>query len=191
MEIENQLTIGKRKTLTSMTEFDAPPPLTKILNELVDGAPPGGAYVLNAGDPGLLKSLKKLSAQDASAVPVGGTASVAAHVDHLRYGFELFHRWSNGEEPYSTADWNKSWERNVVTDKEWQDRLKALEDELDAWRVAMQKLRPLNEMEQNGVVGIVVHLAYHVGAIRQIHRGLRGPSANEAVETHLDPQQLG
>lgn len=174
-----------------MPTFDALPPLTRILNELVDGPPSDGAYVLNAGDSGLLKSLEKLSAKEASAIPAGGTASVAAHVDHIRYGFELLNRWSKGEEPFSTADWTKSWERVAVTDKEWQARREALKDELTAWRTAIKNLRPLNEMEQNGIVGSVVHLAYHLGAMRQIHRALRGPSAHEAVETNLDPQQLG
>ena len=37
--------------------------LTHLFSELVDGATdPGGAFVLNAGDPGLLRSLEKLSA---------------------------------------------------------------------------------------------------------------------------------
>ena len=35
--------------------------------------------------------------------------------------------------------------------------------------------RALTPVELNGVVGSVVHLAYHVGAIRQIHAGARGP----------------
>jgi hypothetical protein len=34
-------------------------------------------------------------------------------------------------------------------------------------------------MEVDGVIGSVVHLAYHVGAIRQIHAEARGPKAND------------
>ena len=42
--------------------------LTTLFSELVDGAkaPVGGNFVLNSGDPGLLASLDKLSAADAS-----------------------------------------------------------------------------------------------------------------------------
>jgi hypothetical protein len=32
-------------------------------------------------------------------------------------------------------------------------------------------------MELNGVIASVAHLAYHLGAIRQIDRAIRGPSA--------------
>jgi hypothetical protein len=31
-------------------------------------------------------------------------------------------------------------------------------------------------MELNGVVGSIAHLAYHLGAIRQIDRAARGPA---------------
>lgn len=164
-----------------MHGFDAIPPLTKILKELVNGAPPGDAYILNPGDPGLFRSIEKLSAQEASAIPAGGNASVAAHVDHVRYGFELFRRWSEGEQPYATADWTQSWQRVVVGEKEWRERIESLKAEIAAWRSAMQNPPPLSDIEQNGVAGIVVHLAYHLGAIRQINRALRGPSAQESA----------
>lgn len=32
----------------------------------------------------------------------------------------------------------------------------------------------------NGAIGSIAHLAYHLGAIRQIDRGTRGPSAEQA-----------
>ena len=41
--------------------------LAQLFGELVDGAPEGGAaFILNSGDAGLLRSLDKLSAADAS-----------------------------------------------------------------------------------------------------------------------------
>jgi hypothetical protein len=32
-----------------------------------------------------------------------------------------------------------------------------------------------------GAIAIVAHLAYHLGAIRQIDRSIRGPSAEQAA----------
>src|SRR5690348_5625268 len=174
-----------------MTRFDAVGPLINILSELVDGPPVASAYVLNAGDAGLLKSLHGLSAKDASAIPPNGGASIAAHVDHLRYGFELLNRWSRGEEPFATADYAASWDRIAVSNSEWRERIDSLTREMETWKESMKNLRDLTATEQNGVVASVVHLAYHFGAIRQINRGLRGPSAREAIETNLDPEQLG
>jgi hypothetical protein len=84
--------------------------LARLFAELVDGAPKSGGFVLNAGDEGLLRSLDKISAADAS-VPTPTGSTIAAHVDHLRYGLTLMNRWSKGENPFKNADWAASWRK--------------------------------------------------------------------------------
>ena len=154
--------------------------LSALLSELVDGAPVTGAFVLNRGDPGLLRSLDRLSAEAASRVHEGG-ASIAAHVDHLRYGLSLMNRWASGEDPFADADWGVSWRRTSVNEDEWDRLRQELRDEAHRWLTALQRPRDdLDEVEASGVIGSVVHLAYHVGAIRQIDRTARGPAATEA-----------
>lgn len=69
-----------------------------LFRELIHGAPKEGAFMLNGGDPGLLASLDRLPANEASASAEGG-GSVAAHVDHIRYGLSLMNRWSEGRTP--------------------------------------------------------------------------------------------
>ena len=86
--------------------------LRTILAEMLHG-PTASGYLLNHNDVGILRSLDRLSAQAASATH-GGGASIAAHVDHLRYGFSLMNRWAAGENPYGDADWTVSWRKNVV-----------------------------------------------------------------------------
>ncbi len=154
--------------------------LTTLLSELVDGAPITGAYVLNRGDPGLLRSLDRLSAEAASAISDGGS-SVAAHVDHLRYGLSLMNRWASGEDPFSDADWGVSWRRTTVNESEWGDLRAELRGEAHRWLDALQRPRDIDEVELNGVIASIVHLAYHVGAIRQMDRTARGPSANDSA----------
>lgn len=153
--------------------------LPNLLNELLDGSAFEATWVLNPQDPGLLQSLDKLSAEQASAVPSSGGASIAAHVDHLRYGLELLNRWSKGENPFGDADYSASWKRIVVSDAEWAARRDELRTQARAWRDAIQTPRDLNDFELTGVVGSIVHLAYHLGAIRQIDRSIRGPAAND------------
>jgi hypothetical protein len=75
----------------------------QLFNEPVDGAPSTGACILNPDDPGLLGSLGRLSAQNASLSREGG-AMIAAHVAHLTYGLSLLNRWAAGEEPFQDAD---------------------------------------------------------------------------------------
>ena len=50
--------------------------LALLASELLHG-PTGDCYVLNQGDVGLLRSLDRLQASDASAVPASGGASIA------------------------------------------------------------------------------------------------------------------
>lgn len=156
-------------------------PLTTLLSELVDGAPVSGAYVLNRGDPGLLRSLDRLSAEAASGTHAGG-APIAAHVDHLRFGLSLMNRWARGENPFADADWGMSWRRTKVDDDEWMRLRMELRDEARSWLETLEHPRSVDEVELNGVIGSIVHLAYHIGAIRQIDRAARGPSNEESVD---------
>ena len=162
-----------------MAETRATHAVLHLLNELFDGPVPQAGFVLNLGDPGLFASLDKLTAQQASVIPAGGGASIAAHVEHLRYGLELANRWSRGENSYADANYAASWERTTVSDNEWAERRQALRAEAQAWREALQQPRELTDLELNGVVSTAVHLAYHLGAIRQIDRSIRGPAAND------------
>ena len=149
--------------------------LATLFSELVEGAPAGNAYMLNGGDAGLLKSLDKLPAAAASAVTSTGS-SIAAHIDHLRYGLSLMNRWSAGENPFKDADWSASWRRTTVSEDEWRALRAALRDEAGRWLKALRVPRDVQEIELNGMIGSVAHLAYHLGAIRQINDRLRGPA---------------
>jgi hypothetical protein len=153
--------------------------LETLFREFVDGPPGTEAYMLNAGEVGLLRSLDVLSAEAASATPPSGGASIAAHVDHLRYGLSLMNRWANGDpNPFATADWSTSWTRTRVTNQEWATLRKTLADETHKWLAALRAPRDYAQLELNGVIGSVAHLGYHLGAIRQIDRSIRGPAAS-------------
>lgn len=156
-----------------------PRSLETLFRELIDGPDATAAWMLNGGDVGLLRSLDTLSAVAASAAPMAGAATIAAHVDHLRYGLSLMNRWSHGErDPWSTADWTISWKRSTVNDQEWAELRQSLAREARTWLETLRSLRDYDEMELNGVIASVAHLAYHFGAIRQIDRSIRGPLAH-------------
>jgi hypothetical protein len=158
-----------------MNTRDLAATLTTLFGELVDGPPGRTAYMLNGGDVGLLRSLDKLTARDASAAPRGG-ATIAAHVDHLRYGLSLMNRWSAGEHPFDDADWSASWRKTTVSDAEWHTLRAELAAEARRWLEALRVPRDVELIELNGIVGSIAHLAYHLGAIRQIDRTARGPA---------------
>ena len=148
--------------------------LPSLLAELAFGVPEGPAYVLNRGDAGLLGSLDRLTPEQASASSQGG-ASVAAHVEHLRYGLSLLNRWAGGEDPFADADWAAAWRTTTVDTAEWADLQARLRQEVERWHAALREPRELRGPDLDTAVGSVVHLAYHLGAIRQIVAALRGP----------------
>jgi hypothetical protein len=146
-----------------------------LFREVTMGTAADAAWVLNPGDRGLLASLEALSAGDASARP-GGRASIAAHTDHVRYGLHLLNRWASGEaDPFSTADYSASWRRQTVTEREWKDLRDMLARESRDWQAALRLPRHLDVMALSGMISSVVHLAYHLGAIRQLNAAAAGP----------------
>jgi hypothetical protein len=158
----------------------AAPALRNLLNELLDGPAADVAYVLNPGDRGLLKSLVVLSAEQASRVSESGGSSIAAHVEHVRYGLEVLNRWAGGDQnAFANANYAVSWRRTHVSDDEWRARIDQLRREAHKWREHVLRPRDLDETEVTGMIGSVVHLAYHMGAIRQMDRALRGPAARD------------
>jgi hypothetical protein len=155
--------------------------LALLFSELIEG-PANDCYMLNKGDGGLLKSLDALSAAAASKVPPAGGASIAAHVDHVLYGLSLFNRWAAGEEDaWDDADWTASWEHASVSDDEWQALRDQLRIEARKWNESLALARDLEGIELNGAIASIAHLAYHMGAIRQIDRSIRGPAAEDVA----------
>jgi len=150
--------------------------LTRLFSELVDGAhEPGGAFILNSGDIGLLRSLDTLSPAAASR-SVNGGATIAAHAQHLRYGLSLMNRWATeGGNPFADATWDEAWKTTGVDGNEWQEIRGGLRDAAERWTQSLGSPRDVSEVELAGMIASIAHLAYHLGAIRQIDRDLRGP----------------
>jgi hypothetical protein len=143
--------------------------LVKLLTEIFDGPPGDEAYLLNPGDPGLLRQLDSISAGDASARPMPGKTTIAAHVDHVHYGFTLFNRWATGEaNPWAGADWNASWQRTTVTEDQWRKLRENLRSAAETWRNFVRTHNDWSELTAAGALSSAAHTAYHVGAIRQI-----------------------
>lgn len=157
------------------------PALTAIFAELTAGAATTGGFVLNAGDAGLLASLDRLDATGASSSSDGG-ATIAAHTAHLAYGLSLMNRWAaEGGNPFAGARWDDAWRTAAVDDREWEKIRASLRDEATRWSEQLSRPREVMAIELNGMIGSVAHLAYHLGAIRQIAKGARGPRETTSV----------
>ena len=159
-----------------MNTSDITPSLATLFSELVDGANNrGGAFVLNSGDAGFVKSIQKLSATDASRSVHGG-ATIAAHVQHVRYGLSLMNRWAReGGDPFADATWEAAWKISGVNEAQWDEIRKGMASEAHTWLEVFRQPRDVSGVELSGMIGSIAHLAYHLGAIRQIDKSTRGP----------------
>ena len=160
-----------------MNTADVNSALARLFSELVDGANSRtGGFVLNTGDLGLLRSLDKLSAADASRA-VNDGATIAAHAQHVRYGLSLMNRWATeGGNPFADAKWDEAWKTSLVNEDAWQDIRRGLRAETQRWLAALNVPRNVTDIELTGVIASIAHLAYHLGAIRQIDKQTRGPT---------------
>jgi hypothetical protein len=149
--------------------------LAHLFSELVDGVTSSSGFVLNTGDIGLLKSLEHLSAADASRSTNDG-ATIAAHAQHVRYGLSLMNEWTaNGGDPFANARWDEAWKIKAVNDAQWEEIREGLGQEAHRWVEVLRTPREASGVDFTGLVSSIVHLAYHLGAIRQINKDTRGP----------------
>jgi hypothetical protein len=143
--------------------------LSTLLTEIFDGPPGDEAYLLNPGDPGLLRQLESIDARAASNRPMPGRTTIAAHVDHVHYGLSLLNRWAAGEaNPWAEADWNASWQRGSVSETEWRALRDRLRQAVQTWQAAVAARTAWDHTSAAGALSSAAHTAYHLGAIRQI-----------------------
>ena len=159
-----------------MLTTDTTRTLTRLFSELVDGAnDPGSAFMLNSGDVGLLRSLDQLSPAAASRAVDDG-ATIAAHAQHVRYGLSLMNRWAvEGGNPFADAKWEEPWKIAGVDALQWQEIRSGLREESQRWLHALASPRDVTDVELAGMIASIAHVAYHLGAIRQIDKSARGP----------------
>jgi hypothetical protein len=159
-----------------MLTIDSSRSLSHLFAELVDGVTSSrGGFMLNTGDVGILASLDKLSARDASRSTEGG-ATIAAHTQHVRYGLSLMNQWAaEGGDPFADAKWGEAWNISAVDDDRWTEIRRGLRHETGRWLNVLKTPREVTGIEFSGLVASIGHLAYHLGAIRQIDKTARGP----------------
>lgn len=159
-----------------MNTADIARTLAGLFSELADGTNGAfGPFILNSGDAGLLRSLDLLTPEEASQSSNGG-ATIAAHALHVTYGLSLMNRWAReGGNPFADATWDEAWKTSRVDDAAWNEIRRGLRDEVHNWLEILRTPREAGDIELAGMMGSIAHLAYHLGAIRQITKRGRGP----------------
>lgn len=149
-----------------------------ILQEAMEGGKigQGTAFVENTREDGvahgLLPTLERLSAAQASR-NIGGT-SIAGQARHAAFHMEVMVRWErdNDRGPF---DWKGSFLPTQVSDAEWaalQARVRDAYADLVAFARTQKDKTPDGDAT-GGLAGAVAHVAYHLGAIRQMLKGVQ------------------
>ncbi len=137
---------------------------------------PRGTWIIsNEPDSGLLKTLEKVTASDASkSFGFPGASTIAAHTNHLRFTLELANRAYRGENPYADANWSNSWSVQTVEESEWLEMVAELRRQYQLFRKSVEEGIPWHDADtRTGTMGQVAHGAYHLGAIRKIIQMIR------------------
>lgn len=153
--------------MSSINARDFSASLSYLFQETFEGSPPQGSIYLDKGI-GVFNTIANLNGESASRSIAG--ANIAAHTEHLRYYLEVLNNFVNGT--VQVADWNRSWQIKDVSDEEWQEIKKNLRAE---YKIVSETIRTHDNWNQDTIteaIAIVVHTAYHLGAIRQIIKGV-------------------
>lgn len=139
--------------------------------ELLEGMPEGDPTWVTSGGPegGIYGTLGALSAEQASTEIDGTTA--AAHAEHVRWALQLVNDYFDGKEP--TSGWSESWLVSRVDEAAWdalRAKLRATGERLLTNVRDSQQWG--DEMSINGALASYGHTAYHLGAMRQLHKRL-------------------
>lgn len=145
--------------------------LLHVLGEACEGGRPGagtafldGTRADGSGNHGLFATLDALSAARASdPTPLG--LSVAAHAAHSAYHLEVGVRWVRGDR--GPFDWPGSFEPRVVDEAGWRALRERVREAYDGV-VSLARGNPTwDEDAAGGLAGLLAHVVYHLGAIRQ------------------------
>jgi hypothetical protein len=142
--------------------------VVEMLRETFEGGLPGqGTQYLDHGS-GIRTTLAGVTADQASR-RLDGRPSIAAHARHMNFHLRVASEWIQGN--HEKRDWLASFEPQTVTDEEWPRLRQDLEVSRTELIRVLRSLSPERFLEEGAGLGAIAHLAYHLGAIRQlIHR---------------------
>ncbi len=134
-----------------------------LLKETFEGSPPEGSHYLDR-EVGVLNTIEKISAQNASRLISGAT--VAAHLEHARFYLEILPEFMNGRT--EKVDWNESWLVKTVDEAQWNLLKENVQRNYEKVAEMFQTIAVWDDEKVGGAMAIIVHTAYHLGAMRQI-----------------------
>jgi len=136
----------------------------ELMRETFEGGLPGKGTQYLDHDSGILNTLRSRTAKEVSQ-ELGRHPSVAAHVRHMMFHLKVASEWIKGD--HGKRDWKGSFLPQTVTEEEWDLLLAAFEEAKEEYLKVIRALPEEKQVSESGAMGVIAHLAYHLGAIRQ------------------------
>ena len=136
-----------------------------VLTEAVESpTPPGSAFL----DPktGLFDTLAGLTLERAFKEVGEGRPSIAAHLKHSSFHLNACRAYMHGERV--RRDWQGSFRVPEPSEAVWKGLVDEFRLEYGQAKTAIKELALSNEDNFTTALGMVAHVAYHLGAIRQL-----------------------
>lgn len=145
--------------------------IAELMRETFEGGRPGEGTQYLDQDSGIRATLKGLTAAQASLV-IGKHPSIAGHVRHMIFHVKVAYEWIAGD--HRKRDWKGSFLPYAVTSEDWTKLLTEIEEARTKYLQVLGTLPPDNLVSDGGAMGVIAHLAYHLGAIRQLLPAAQG-----------------
>lgn len=128
-----------------------------------------------------LETLEPVTAEEASRPASDRSASVAAHVQHVTFYLRVLQKAIH-KEPLGVIDWREIWQKaRPVKPEEWDVIREELREEYANTLALLNAPETWDgDVSLWGSLAIVVHTAYHLGAIRQALAVVRSAQAARA-----------
>ncbi|RYG39981.1 hypothetical protein EON79_23385 [bacterium] len=142
---------------------------TTLFRELFEGQPEGQTftYVVEKRE-GIFDALDSIDAARASHRAEAGSPTLAAHTYHLLYSLRLANSYQGRPKP--EGDWESSWAVQDATPEEWEHLKAHVREEYALVLPFLATSTPPNDEATTGMLGMVVHASYHLGAMRALLR---------------------
>lgn len=142
--------------------------LLALLKETFEGSQPGVGSAYLDREVGVLNTIDKISAADASRST--GGATFASHLEHARHYLVELVGFINGNT--EKVDWEQSWLIKTVDEDAWNELRKNVRRDYETVVQTFGSIEIWDDEKIGDAMSVVVHTAYHLGAMRQIMKSI-------------------
>jgi hypothetical protein len=142
-----------------------------LICEAFEGREDGRKYTWFVQDrEALLPSMNDLTAQQVSAELKPGVATIGAHYNHILFALTLVTEEIRGGTVEGT--WESSWEKQSFSADEWHALQSKIREEYEFFLGAFTTKEDWPDDHIIAGLAILPHMAFHLGAIRQLMKFL-------------------